>query len=380
MFLHSNSKALVFKDIPEFQYIREFERTLPQHNLTQALEADTRYLRIFRRDIENRDFNSFLHEALFYSQLASMVNRSFVFEDYNWSRPYLPSATDMELQPARIPINAFISGPTAGGEMSHPRSISADFYDLVCLESERRVLTSSAEQPIHESLEWWTQRLKNVGDRCLEVDSKPRASYFSYLSHHPVYTEFEWSTLVESTVEANLARFYRNPRVSGYNTILPTVAVVELLRGDFERGCEHDILHRIEFMETMPFLWNHRRPPSDEDIPQFYRDHCMPDVEYIVKRLARVRKANHMDRVYALTNRAGSWVETLKYELLKDGWSDVKSSLDLQLNSSQRYISMAVDMAIAQKAEVFIGNASMLTLPVIAVLACEKWGNAVEVV
>ena len=46
----------------------------------------------------------------------------------------------------------------------------------------------------------------------------------------------------------------------------------------------------------------------------------------------------------------------LKGALQKDGWDDLKSSLDVRLDGEQNYVAMAVDMAIAEKAEVFVGN------------------------
>src|SRR5258705_6123 len=52
------------------------------------------------------------------SYLAYMANRSFVFEDYVWSHtPFPYTIYDFALRPKRIPLNAFISGPTAGGPM-----------------------------------------------------------------------------------------------------------------------------------------------------------------------------------------------------------------------------------------------------------------------
>ena len=46
----------------------------------------------------------------------------------------------------------------------------------------------------------------------------------------------------------------------------------------------------------------------------------------------------------------------LKGALQKDGWDDLKSSLDVRLDGEQGYVAMAVDMAIVEKAEVFVGN------------------------
>jgi len=60
--------------------------------------------------------------------------------------------------------------------------------------------------------------------------------------------------------------------------------------------------------------------------------------------------------VYVLSNGWGWWLNGLKGALQKDGWDDLKSSLDVRLDGEQQYVAMAVDMAIAEKAEVFVGN------------------------
>lgn len=57
-----------------------------------------------------------------------------------------------------------------------------------------------------------------------------------------------------------------------------------------------------------------------------------------------------------MTNGWGGWMRELRRILKSDGWEDVKSTFDMELDLAQNHVSMAVDMAIAEKAEVFIGN------------------------
>ena len=40
----------------------------------------------------------------------------------------------------------------------------------------------------------------------------------------------------------------------------------------------------------------------------------------------------------------------------EEAWEEVITSYDLLLDAEQRYVGMAVDMAIAERAEVFVGN------------------------
>ena len=52
-----------------------------------------------------------------------------------------------------------------------------------------------------------------------------------------------------------------------------------------------------------------------------------------------------------LTNVWGWWLNGLK-----GGWDEMVTSLDIKLDEEQEYVAMAVDMAIAEKAEVSVGN------------------------
>lgn len=96
---------------------------------------------------------------------------------------------------------------------------------------------------------------------------------------------------------------------------------------------------------------------SAKEKEEFYLEHCMPTHEQIRAKLHAVRKENPgLRRVYLLTNGWGWWLNGLKGVLKKDGWDEMVTSLDIKLDEEQEYVAMAVDMAIAEKAEVFVGN------------------------
>ena len=64
-----------------------------------------------------------------------------------------------------------------------------------------------------------------------------------------------------------------------------------------------------------------------------------------------------LDRVYIMTNGPVEWISDLKKDISNmGGWKLVSSSRDLSLTKEQKYISQAVDMAIALRSQVFIGN------------------------
>jgi hypothetical protein len=112
------------------------------------------------------------------SYLAYMSRRSFVFEDYVWSHsPFPYTIYDFALRPVRIPLNAFISGPTAGGPMPGPRAISAEFWETVCPpEKQRTVSSSDAPSDVEGDMliEWWVKKLNNIQDACVTIDSSQK--------------------------------------------------------------------------------------------------------------------------------------------------------------------------------------------------------------
>jgi hypothetical protein len=72
-----------------------------------------------------------------------------------------------------------------------------------------------------------------------------------------------------------------------------------------------------------------------------------------------------LTRVYVLTNGRPEWLRELKDALQEDArrmrldeWEHIGTSRDLhlRLTHEQKHISQALYMAVAQRAEVFIGN------------------------
>jgi hypothetical protein len=64
-----------------------------------------------------------------------------------------------------------------------------------------------------------------------------------------------------------------------------------------------------------------------------------------------------------LSNGRQQWLQKLKDALQEDArkeglgeWEHIGTSRDLRLTGEQRHNSQAVDMAIAQRSEVFLGN------------------------
>ncbi|KAF8223037.1 hypothetical protein L208DRAFT_1445776 [Tricholoma matsutake] len=366
---------------PNFEDVRTFERLLPQHNLTRARATHGKYLR-FPDHLWGHGLNNILQEALLMSYLAYTANRSFVFEDYVWSHlPFPYTIYDFALRPVRVPLNAFISGPTAGGPMPLSQAISAEFWETICPPERRRVI-SSKDGPDNaegqEIIEWWVDRLKNVQEECVEIDSSQKVifdrsffdgdriiSLWPGLSSSPLLTDYLWSPLVQSAVSRNFAVLQPASAKLLYslNSTLSGLVAVHLRRGDYRRHCPrlagwgstYNGLNQYPSLPDRfdPLPYKNVRDAHDA----YYMQHCLPTVEQIVEKLRTVRAENPgLRRVYVLTNAWGWWLNGLKSALQKDGWEDLKSSLDIQLDSAQTQVAMAVDMAIAEKAEVFVGN------------------------
>jgi len=76
--------------------------------------------------------------------------------------------------------------------------------------------------------------------------------------------------------------------------------------------------------------------------------------EYI--RAANPGEHRVLNTLFLLTNDATGWVDELKQKIMQSGWHTVVTTKDLEVNSEQKDVGLAVDMEFAIKAAVFIGN------------------------
>lgn len=89
-------------------------------------------------------------------------------------------------------------------------------------------------------------------------------------------------------------------------------------------------------------------------------EHCWPDIDGIVKRVRVVKEEyeGKIDGVYVMTNGKYPWLGELKDALMKGGRiKRATSSRDIELHSgAEKLAGQAVDMEIAARAGLFIGN------------------------
>ncbi|KIJ93493.1 hypothetical protein K443DRAFT_684529 [Laccaria amethystina LaAM-08-1] len=438
---------------PSYQDIRRYERNLPQHSV--GIGERRRYLR-FPDHIWGHGLNNILQEAILTSYLSLLANRSYVFEDYSWSHLPFPYTLDnFGLRPTHIPMNAFISGPTAGGPLPQSdttyRAVSAEHYDCVCPSDhpgkviiDARTVGSPSRAGGRELVRWWVDKIDKVaGDaECVEIregDVVGRVfdSYFFGIPSQflpllpdlfasPILHSFSWSPLILSAIVRNFNIFemgsvepfifpappqphlplpsYRS------NSAITGLLAVHLRRGDYERHCLRLAdwrstwmgVNRLEglldqFEDGMPRrdvgsiasattrATEKLNQKTENDthaaaVKAYYLSRCLPSVDQVVKRLRDVKRqweseggsnsrpsyfpARKLDKIYLLTNAASSYIAELEQALIKDGWGGSSgrtvliSTRDMQerLDAEQKYVSVGVDMAIAERAEVFLGN------------------------
>ncbi|KAJ7228124.1 hypothetical protein B0H12DRAFT_232846 [Mycena haematopus] len=416
---------------PTYNDIRTYEAKLPQNNVSAVSVADDRTFLRFPGHLWGHGLNNVLQEAIVMGYLAHLTGRVYVFEDYTWSHLPTPyTVYDFALRSTRIPLNAFIAGPLAGGPLPAPeedavqkRAVSAAFYEKACPRHAVHLVSSVGAPTDAEGsalVEWWVKRLSSVhGLRCVEIDSSeqpvfdlflfgsPRLlSLLPGLNASPILGAFAWSPLVHSAVVRNFAllrptdpamlypprrplalsaahRTSHLPSSSSSSSssaaaIIPDahrtltgLVAVHLRRGDYQRHCPRLALWGAGYMgvNTHPLLPDRFVvPPSTNSTPEateaHYLQHCLPTPAQLAVRLHTVRRehaerhpgAAPLSRVYVLTNAWGWIVDSVRKELLRDGWDEVWGSGDIVLDAAQAGVGMAVDMRIGEGAEVFLGN------------------------
>jgi hypothetical protein len=91
-------------------------------------------------------------------------------------------------------------------------------------------------------------------------------------------------------------------------------------------------------------------------------------VRVTIRRARAEYEAAHptraLDILYVLTNADADWVREFTASLVQeDGWGTVVGTPDLSLDEQMIEVGFAVDMEIARRAEVFIGNGVRYPVP-----------------
>lgn len=333
------------------------------------------------------------------AHLAHESGRAYVFSDYIWEPAHYPWTKKDEYDwPPKTPLSALLAGPAAGDLWGSgddtPRSVSSEWFDVVCPRSERRFIpTSEVKQYVGWSegdviFDKWASLLREAPELCIEVTTSPEDSFpqvfdlwlwgntrilsmWERFSSSATSRLLATSPIVKSGVDRNEYLFLpKGPRPlhpASHNPYERMLAM-HLRRGDYEGSCRHFSKYSSTFYgwNQLEFLPDRFTVPPGEEGPErdaVYLSRCFPTVEDVIRkvRLARGEYLQEtgmaLDVMYLLTNEKGQWLDELREALRVEGWNTIRTSRDLVWDSAeQKELSMAVDMDIARQAAVFVGN------------------------
>jgi len=192
---------------------------------------------------------------------------------------------------------------------------------------------------------------------------------------------FGWSPLVEDAFTANQRLFSLSPRIPPSTPELryppiPGLLALHVRRGDFEAHCPN-----LRSWKTTFTGLNTQPGTVDKDITlvegeggsltlasvNAFQRACYPNINQIVERVRQIRQTKEgkgLGSVFIMTNGSPEWVEGLREALMKDHpWKLIASSLQIQGSWEQKFVASAVDMMIAQRSDMFIGNGVSASTP-----------------
>lgn len=186
-------------------------------------------------------------------------------------------------------------------------------------------------------------------------------------------TEFRWSSLIVDGFNRNQKLFAPNGLSAGTPTkpypIIPGLLALHIRRGDFEQHCRG----LAEWGSTwtgfnqLPDLPDHFDPPpgakegnTTQAIYDAYAKSCYPSIEQVVQKVLEIKQTkagNDLSNIYIMTNGKRPWLSSLKNALHRSGnWNQISSSRELEITWEQKFVAQSIDMAVGQRANVFIGN------------------------
>ena len=180
-----------------------------------------------------------------------------------------------------------------------------------------------------------------------------------------------------SAVRTNAPNFASDLLADPPPDVVPDLMAIHIRRGDYVEHCYHIANWSSSYLgwARAPGIPDSFVPPTGGgegwNTPEntaVYMPHCFPEIPDIVRRVEEVkrdwetrrdkpRNEPRLKRLYILTNGKKDWVAELEERLLEAGdWETVFSSRDMVLTPEQKYVAQAIDMAIAERAAVFLGN------------------------
>ncbi|KAJ6499323.1 hypothetical protein C8R45DRAFT_981984 [Mycena sanguinolenta] len=360
----------VYLQLPPYSVYNRYNRS-ESHASLDVLNHSKKF--VWFRQLQGAGFNNQIQEVLLYHHLALSGDRVYVYQPLVWQRAPRHSP---------LPLSAFLSGVTNG-------TVAEDMFATVCSPPETRHLSLQ-----HENDALWDQTVNVLRDstfRCIFIDNHIiNWSFLASSAIHPIWpsfkqylsSTFQWSTHILDIVER--AR--------------PTEAymALHLRRGDFEGHCNGLASSQTGFTTwaTLPDLQDSVFPPKlDLNNYTSVMEHCYPSLQRILDAIDFQARANpHVNALHVLHD--GSWDHPSVYlqyykleaavkdsrRILKAGWKGgpmkiVTHSATLPGSSDW---AVAVDVELARRANIFIGNGySSLSTQIVA-LRLAKEGSRTQ--
>ncbi|KAF9564553.1 hypothetical protein CPC08DRAFT_748393 [Agrocybe pediades] len=412
---HRSSTPIDLDVPPTWEKLWQYEKDLPQHNpdLPFPEGRHGRYV-YFENQIQRLGWNNQLNEVLMNTWLAHRSKRAYVFHHYWWKHEYYPwprakarGGKFWGKWPPITPANALLAGPSVGGPWGPgddaPRSVNVEYFNKVCPKSERRIINTNDVKP---AIMWetgdvifdaWEKLLRDAPERCIvvqaasrKIDGYPQVfdlflwgsdrilPLWEGFKNSPVSKYLGTSPIVKSAVDRNEYLFHpRGPRssVPASNNPYDRMLAIHLRRGDYKEACMglanwNSTFYSWNLLPELPdkfstppgYTWGKNTPENIE----IYFEHCFPTDNFILEKIRSSRRdyinaakpGEHrvLDVLFFLTNDKSGWVESLKEKFRQEGWYTIVTTHDLQLDQEQKEVGMVVDMELAMKAAVFIGN------------------------
>ncbi|KAF4620441.1 hypothetical protein D9613_000245 [Agrocybe pediades] len=321
-------------------------------------ERGNRYVKF--NQLQGAGFNNQAQEILLYHHLALQTSRVYVYQPLIW-RP--------RGETAGVPLSAFLPGVT-------DNSVSDSVFDEVCPPEEVVHVKLRAND-----LDQWNhaKTILNQKDRCIVVDDRIfNWAFLESAGTHTIWPSFQkylgihykWSDIILDITNRTQTQLQLKPAGEPYMAL-------HLRRGDFEGHCEYLADSRKGFTTwaTLPVLQPAVFPPAlDTYNHSSVVEHCYPTLYRILDAVsAQARRKPHLRTLHIIHD--GAWDHPTVYlqfyklaEALKnEGWAkdqDWPSGPMLRITQSahtpiargERDFAVCVDVEMARRAEVFIGN------------------------
>lgn len=389
---------------PLYGKYRHQELALPQHHLDLPYPEgrNGKYLWLSGH-VHASGWGNALQEHFVNALLTYHSRRAFVFDNYTWNHDgSLYSQFNHNTIPSKIPMSVQIAGPMAGGPFapgdSTPRSVMKEWFDVVCpnpkrLDSNAVRATLPDNYSAKTVMNAWIKHIEETPENCVTTDdkifdiwifgSKRILDIVPLLFESPMVTEFRWSSLILNGFHQNRKLFAPTGLTAATSKdpypVIPGLLALHIRRGDFEEHCRG--LARWGSTWTgfnqLPGILDSFNPPPrphDGDVTQeiydAYAKSCYPSIKDIVQKVTDIKQTaagKGLRNIYIMTNGKDPWLSELKMSLHKSGdWKQISSSRELQVTWEQKYVVQSVDMAVGQRADVFVGNGfSSLTATIV---------------